>query len=52
MTLRIVGAGITHRGTVKDNNEDCLAVGFWVSQDTMGEARPFEHELEIGRAHV
>jgi len=47
MTLRIVGAGITHRGTVKDNNEDCLAVGFWVSQDTMGEARPFEHELDL-----
>src|SRR5205809_376196 len=47
MTLRIVGAGITHRGTVKDNNEDCLAVGFWVSQDTMGEARPFELELDL-----
>src|SRR5919197_5621161 len=47
MALRIEGAGITHRGTVKDTNEDCLAVGFWVSQETMGEARPFEHELDL-----
>jgi len=47
MALRIEGAGITHRGTVKDTNEDCLAVGFWVSQDTMGEARPFEQELDL-----
>jgi PPM family protein phosphatase len=47
MALRIEGAGITHRGTVKENNEDCLAVGFWVSQDTMEQARPFEHELDL-----
>ena len=46
MALRIEGAGITHRGTEKETNEDCLAVGFWVSQDTMREARPFEHELD------
>lgn len=47
MTLRMEGAGITHRGTVKTNNEDCLAVGFWVSQDTMDEARRFEQELDL-----
>ena len=47
MTLRIEGAGITHRGTVRTNNEDCIAVGFWVSQETMETARPFEHELDL-----
>lgn len=47
MALRIEGAGITHRGTEKDTNEDCLAVGFWVSQDTMEQARAFEHELDL-----
>ena len=47
MTLRIEGAGITHRGTVKENNEDCLAVGFWVSQESLDAARPFEHELDL-----
>lgn len=52
MALRIKGAGITHRGTEKETNEDCLAVGFWVSQDTMAEARPFEHELDLPFACV
>jgi serine/threonine protein phosphatase PrpC len=47
MTLRIEGAGITHRGTVRTNNEDCIVVGFWVSQDTMETARPFEQELDL-----
>ena len=47
MTFRVEGAGITHRGTVKDNNEDCLAVGFWVSQESMEAARTFEHELDL-----
>jgi serine/threonine protein phosphatase PrpC len=47
MAMRIEGAGITHRGTVKDNNEDCLAVGFWSSQETMESARTFEHELDL-----
>jgi serine/threonine protein phosphatase PrpC len=47
MTLRIEGAGITHVGTVRTNNQDCIAVGFWVSQDTMETARPFEHELDL-----
>jgi len=47
MTFRIEGAAITHRGTVKDNNEDCLAIGFWSSQETMASARPFEHELDL-----
>jgi serine/threonine protein phosphatase PrpC len=47
MSLRIEGAGITHRGTEKPTNEDCLAVGFWVSQDTMESARTFEHELDL-----
>jgi PPM family protein phosphatase len=47
MTFRIEGAAITHRGTVKETNEDCLAVGFWSSQETMQSARPFEHELDL-----
>src|SRR5687768_10060640 len=46
MNLRIHAAGITHRGTVRDNNEDCIAIGFWVSQETMVAARPFEHALD------
>lgn len=47
MTLRIEGAGITHRGTVRTRNEDCIAVGFWVSQEIMETARAFEHELDL-----
>jgi serine/threonine protein phosphatase PrpC len=47
MTLRIEGAGITHRGTVRSNNQDCIAVGFWISQDSMETARGFEHELDL-----
>jgi len=47
MSLKIEGAGITHRGTEKETNEDCLVVGFWSSQETMQEARPFEHELDL-----
>jgi PPM family protein phosphatase len=46
MTLRLQVAGITHRGTVRENNEDCIAVGFWVSQDTMESARDFDHALD------
>jgi PPM family protein phosphatase len=47
MSLRIEGAGITHRGTEKETNEDCLVVGFWSSQETMQEARRFEQELDL-----
>ena len=47
MTLRIDAAGITHRGTVRDNNEDCIAIGFWVSQETMTAARRFDHALDL-----
>jgi len=47
MTLRIHGAGITHRGTVRARNGDCIAVGFWVSQEVMEAARTFEHELDL-----
>jgi serine/threonine protein phosphatase PrpC len=52
MTLRIQAAGITHRGTVRDNNEDCIAIGYWTSQETMESARPFQHELDIPFACV
>lgn len=45
MSLRLDVAGITHRGTVRENNEDCIAIGFWVSQETMDAARSFEHAL-------
>ena len=47
MTLHIEAAGITHRGTVRENNEDCIAVGYWTSQETMESARPFLHELDL-----
>ena len=46
MTLRLEAAGITHRGTVRDNNQDCIAIGFWLSQETMTAARAFEHALD------
>jgi PPM family protein phosphatase len=46
MSLRLDVAGITHRGAVRENNEDCIAIGFWVSQDTMETARRFEHPLD------
>ena len=45
MTLSIEAAGVTHRGTVREGNEDCIAVGFWSSQETMESARRFEHAL-------
>ena len=47
MTLRLEAAGITHRGTVRDNNEDCIAIGFWLSQETLSEAKSFDHALDL-----
>jgi serine/threonine protein phosphatase PrpC len=47
MTLHIEAAGITHRGTVRENNEDCIAIGYWVSQETMESARSVQHELDL-----
>ena len=47
MTLHIEAAGITHRGTVRENNEDCIAIGYWVSQEVMESARTFHHELDL-----
>jgi serine/threonine protein phosphatase PrpC len=47
MTLHIEAAGITHRGTVRDNNEDCIAIGYWTSQETMESARVFDHALDL-----
>ena len=52
MTLHIEAAGITHRGTVRDNNEDCIAIGYWTSQETMETARRFDHELDLPFACV
>ena len=43
MTLQIEAAGITHRGTVRENNEDCIAIGYWTSQETMEAAR--DHDV-------
>jgi protein phosphatase len=45
MALSIEAAGITHKGTVREGNEDCLAIGFWVQQDPMEIARRVEHPL-------
>lgn len=47
MTLHIEAAGITHRGAVRENNEDCIAVGYWTSQETMEAARRFDHALDL-----
>ena len=47
MTLHIEAAGITHKGTVRENNEDCIAIGYWVSQETMESARTFDHALDL-----
>jgi PPM family protein phosphatase len=47
MNLRVEAAGITHKGTVRDNNEDCIAIGFWLSQETLESAKSFEHELDL-----
>ena len=47
MTLHIEAAGITHRGNVRENNEDCIAIGYWVSQETMESARTFHHQLDL-----
>jgi serine/threonine protein phosphatase PrpC len=52
MTLHIEAAGITHRGTVRENNEDCIAIGYWVSQETMESARRFDHALDLPFACV
>jgi serine/threonine protein phosphatase PrpC len=47
MTLHIEAAGITHRGTVRENNEDCIAIGYWTSQETMTSARKVDHALDL-----
>jgi serine/threonine protein phosphatase PrpC len=52
LSLHIEAAGITHRGTVRDSNEDCLAIGYWNSQDSMDSARFFEHALDLPFACV
>ena len=52
MTLKVQAAGITHKGTVRDNNEDCLAIGFWLSQETLDVAKRFDHELDLPFACV
>lgn len=46
MALLVEAAGITHRGTVRDNNQDCIAIGFWISQETMASARGFDQALD------
>jgi len=45
MTLHAQAAGITHRGTVRERNEDCIAIGFWVNQTPMEAARAFDQAL-------
>ncbi len=47
MTLRVEAAGITHRGAVRERNEDCLAIGHWLAQESMASARRFEHALDL-----
>ena len=45
MALRVSAAAVTHRGSVRDRNEDCLAVGTWIAQHSMDNAREFEGTL-------
>ena len=52
MTLHIEAAGITHRGAVRENNEDCIAIGYWISQETMESARCFQLPLDMPFACV
>jgi serine/threonine protein phosphatase PrpC len=52
MTLRIEAAGITHPGAIRAGNEDCIAIGVWVSQETLESARGFEHALDLPFACV
>jgi serine/threonine protein phosphatase PrpC len=52
MTLKAEAAGITHKGTVRDNNEDCIAIGFWISQETLEAAKTFEGALDLPFACV
>ncbi len=52
MTLHIEAAGITHRGTVREDNEDCIAIGYWTSQETMESARGFHESLDLPFACV
>ena len=47
VTLHAEAAGITHRGTVRENNEDCIAIGYWTSQETMEKARGFDEPLDL-----
>lgn len=41
VTARLTVAAITHRGSARDRNEDCVAAGTWVTQDSMDSARVF-----------
>src|SRR5262245_43668256 len=46
MPLHLEAAGITHRGTVRTNNQNCIAIGFWISQEIMEAARQFDQPLD------
>jgi protein phosphatase len=43
MTFRLEAAGLTHRGSARKTNEDCLAFGAWSSQENMESACSFEN---------
>jgi serine/threonine protein phosphatase PrpC len=47
MTLHVEAAGITHRGAVREGNEDCIAIGYWLSQESMDVARRVEQALDL-----
>src|SRR5258708_39948606 len=52
MALRIEGAGITHRGTVRSTTQECSAVGLGMARDAMAAAGGFEQELDLPFACV
>jgi serine/threonine protein phosphatase PrpC len=43
MTLQVEAAGLTHRGSARKTNEDCLSFGAWSSQENMESACSFEN---------
>jgi PPM family protein phosphatase len=44
--VRLRATAFTHRGAVRANNEDTIAVGDWITSESMAASVPLEHEAE------
>ena len=44
--VRLRATAFTHRGAVRANNEDTIAVGDWITSESMAAPVPLEHEVE------